>query len=118
MGAPRLASPSGQYRLDALTHDHGGEKELQFHFVAAVPVMPVRHGGSCAPCAGLPAGEVPAVLEYDGGVWYAIRQGVCGVLVSDEHGAARAYLICEPASHYYRVMTRSDWMPVLIGERI
>jgi len=32
--------------------------------------------------------------------------------------AARAYLVCEPASHYYAVMTRSAWMPVLIGERI
>ena len=38
--------------------------------------------------------------------------------MSDERGAARAYLICEPASHYYNVMTRSAWMPVLIGERI
>jgi hypothetical protein len=61
---------------------------------------------------------VLAVLGYDGGVWYAIRQGVCGVLVSDEQGAARAYLIWQPASHYYAVMTRSAWMPVLIGERI
>lgn len=26
------------------------------------------------------------------------------------------YLICEPATRYYRVMTRSDWMPVLVGE--
>jgi hypothetical protein len=47
------------------------------------------------------------VLGYDGGVWYAIRQGVCGVPVSDERGTARAYLVCEPARHYYRVMTRS-----------
>jgi hypothetical protein len=27
-------------------------------------------------------------------------------------------LICEPASHYYHVMTRSNRMPVLIEERI
>ena len=40
------------------------------------------------------------------------------MLVSDEGGAARVYLVCEPASHYYAVMTRSEWMPVLIGERI
>ena len=73
--------------------------------------------GSWSSCGAEPV-AVLAVLGYDGGVWYAVRQGVCGVLVSDEHGAARAYLICEPASHYYRVMTRSDWMPVLIGEHI
>jgi hypothetical protein len=29
------------------------------------------------------------------------------------------YVVCEPASHYYQIMTRrSRWMPVLIGERI
>jgi hypothetical protein len=28
------------------------------------------------------------------------------------------YVICEPASHYYAIMTRSAWMPVLVGERI
>jgi hypothetical protein len=31
------------------------------------------------------------------------------ILARDELG--------EPASHYYQVMTRSRWMPVLIGER-
>jgi hypothetical protein len=62
--------------------------------------------------------EVPAALGHDGGVWYAIRQGLRGVLVGDEHGEARVYVVCEPASHYYGVMTRSAWMPVLIGERI
>jgi hypothetical protein len=30
---------------------------------------------------------------------------------------ARAYVVCEPASHY-AVMTRSAWMPALFGERI
>jgi hypothetical protein len=62
--------------------------------------------------------DVPAALGLDGGVWYVIRQGVRGVLVRDEGGVERVYLVCEPASHYYRVMTRSDWMPLLIGERI
>jgi hypothetical protein len=28
------------------------------------------------------------------------------------------FLLCEPASHYYRVMTRGDWMPCLLGEVI
>jgi hypothetical protein len=39
-------------------------------------------------------------------------------LVPDEQGIAVAYVICEPASHYYQIMTRSDRMPVLIDERI
>jgi hypothetical protein len=41
-----------------------------------------------------------------------------GLLVPDERGIAVCYMICEPASHYYRIMTRSDRMPVLIDERI
>jgi hypothetical protein len=38
--------------------------------------------------------------------------------VRDEKGVESAYMLCEPASHYYKVMTRSDRMPVLVGERI
>ena len=79
----------------------------------------IGHGG-----VGLLVGERcrtgghSGALGLDGGVWYAIRQGVRGVLVKDERGVERVYVVCEPASHYYAVMTRSAWMPVLIGERI
>jgi hypothetical protein len=38
--------------------------------------------------------------------------------VGDERGEARVYVVCEPASHYCGVMTRSAWMPLLIGERL
>jgi hypothetical protein len=148
---PRSALPLRQierHGLDALAHDRGGEKELQFHLTASVPVLPVRHEGQlcivrrgcrrgesrllpaggwtrlariesgCWPQCGAEAVEVPAALGYDGGVWYAVRQGVQGLLVGAGRGAGRFYLVCEPASHHYRVMTRSDWMPVLIGQRI
>jgi hypothetical protein len=40
------------------------------------------------------------------------------VVIEGERGEARVYLVCEPASHSYAIMTRSAWMPVLIGERI
>jgi hypothetical protein len=62
--------------------------------------------------------EIPASLCLDNGVWFKVRQGIRGVLVRDEKGLARAFLIGEPASHYYQVMTRSAWMPVVIGEKI
>jgi hypothetical protein len=138
----------GRHGLDGLAHERGGERELQFPYAAAVPLLPAWHEGQLrlvrwgcrrGESRALPVGgwtkqatvesgywsacgaelvEVPAALGYDGGVWYAIRQGVRGVLVGDEHGGARVYVVCEPASHYYQVMTRSDWMPLLIGERI
>src|SRR5262249_36813933 len=63
-------------------------------------------------------GDIPATLALENGVWYRVRQGIRGLLVPDERGAAVAYVICEPSTHYYRIMTRSDRMPRLIGETI
>jgi hypothetical protein len=37
--------------------------------------------------------------------------------VRDEWGLPVVYVVCEPSSHYYQVMTRSPWIPVLVGER-
>jgi hypothetical protein len=138
----------GRHGLDRVAHERGGERALQFHFAAAVPLLPFWHEGQLrvvrwgcrrGESRSLPVGgwtrlarvesgywsecgaeavDVPAALAFDGGVWYAVRQGLRGVLVQDEGGAVRVYVVCEPASHYYRVMTRSAWMPVLIGERI
>ncbi len=52
------------------------------------------------------------------GVWFLIETGIRGLLVPDENGWAVCYMICEPSSHYYKVMTGSDRMPVLIDQRI
>lgn len=63
--------------------------------------------------------DIPASFGLERrGVWYAIEVGIRGLLVPDEYGRAVAYMICEPASHYYRVMTGSERMPVFIGQRI
>jgi hypothetical protein len=60
---------------------------------------------------------IPEIAAFDRGVWYRVRQGVRGLLA--EYAGARAvYVVVEPASYYYKIMTRSDRMPVLIGERI
>jgi len=40
-----------------------------------------------------------------------------GLLCPDERGAALAYVVIEPAGNYDRMMTRSERMAVLIGER-
>jgi hypothetical protein len=61
--------------------------------------------------------DIPATLGLERGRWYRIRQGIRGLLVPDERGLAVAYMLCEPSSHYYRVMTGSDRMPVLIEQR-
>ena len=62
--------------------------------------------------------DAPACYGWQRGVWFPIRQGLRAVAVQDERGCPRVYLLIQSASHYYNVMTRSEWMPVLIDETI
>jgi hypothetical protein len=62
--------------------------------------------------------EDPAAYGYSTGVWFRVKQGLRGLLVYTQLGEPVVYLVCEPATRYYRVMTRAEWMPVLIGEVI
>ena len=68
--------------------------------------------------AVLVAISAPTTLALERGVWFRVRQGVRGLLVPDERGCAVVYMICEPSSQYYRVMTGSERMPVLIEQGI
>jgi hypothetical protein len=68
--------------------------------------------------SGAIAVEIAATLGLERGRWYRIRQGIRGLLVPDERGLAVVYMLCEPSSHYYKIMTGSDRMPVLIDQRI
>jgi hypothetical protein len=47
-----------------------------------------------------------------------VERGVRRLLVPDGRGAAVVYMICEPSSRYYRVMTGSTRMPVFIAQKI
>jgi hypothetical protein len=129
-------------------HDPGGRPEVRFYWWASPRVLPCWHegrlkvipwgnrrgesrllpvtgsatlekveGGGWAPWQPDPV-LVPATAGFEGGVWYQIRQAVRGLLARDEQGVPRVYLLCEAASHYYKVMTRGDWMPCLVGEVI
>jgi hypothetical protein len=128
--------------------DRGGEREVQFLFADAERLLPVWRNGRLEilrwgnrrgeslhlPCTAWTQLEtvegdgwsghlvepvvIPATMGLDKGVWFCISQGIRGLLAHDERGVPLVYVICEPSSHYYRIMTRgSDWMPVLIGER-
>jgi hypothetical protein len=137
-----------RFRLQGRIHDRGGELEVRFLFRQRERLLPVwLHGQLLIVAWGNRRGEsrilpvtawtwqatieqgrwaelgaepvvVPATMGLDRGVWFRVREGIRGLAVVDENGIPRVYVVCEPASHYYQVMTRSEWMPVLIGERI
>jgi hypothetical protein len=137
-----------RHALHDRIHDRGGEREIRFLLRSTTRLLPVWHEGQLRivrwgcrrgesqvlPCTGwtwqssIEAGrwvtgepvpvDIPATMGLEGGVWFHIREGIRGLLVHDEHGCPSVYMICEPSSHYYRVMTRSRRMPCLIGERI
>lgn len=132
--------------LDTRVHRRGTAEEVRFSYQASDRVLPVWHrgefrivrwggrSGSALPESGwtwqasVAAGKwadwhaedvvILATSAYEGGIWFRTRQGIRGVLVADEAGEPAVYMMIEPASHYYRNMTKAAHMPVLIGERI
>jgi hypothetical protein len=44
--------------------------------------------------------ENPACLILEGKVWTFIRKRMRGLLVTDEAGVERVYIICEPATYH------------------
>jgi hypothetical protein len=136
-----------RFGLGRRVHVRGGQREVRFYYRDREPLLPVwfegrqqivrwggrRRGGALPPTGwtwratveaggwapfAAEAADIPAMFGLDGGVWFSIRQGVRGLVVRDADGEPVAYLLIEPATRYYQVMTRSDRMPVLIGEVI
>jgi hypothetical protein len=61
---------------------------------------------------------IVAALALERGVWYQVKEGIQAVVVQDWQRQLHAYMLTEPASHYYRIMTRNNRMPILIGQTI
>jgi len=129
-------------------HNRGGESELRFAWRSTPPLLPVwwhgklqivRWGNRNRNEPRLPptgwtwqatvesgtwstlepeAVDIPASFAFMGGIWYKLKQGIRGLLVPTRSGEPVVFMICEPATRYYRVMTRAEWMPLLIGEVI
>lgn len=134
--------------LGERVHDRGGEREVRFYWYASAPVLPVLWGGRLRVVrwgnrdrverklpptgwtwkASVEDGKwaalapepvvIPATFAFAEGVWFRVKQGVEGLLVHDRRGNPVVYMVCVPATRYFRVMTRSEWMPALIGEVI
>jgi hypothetical protein len=83
------------------------------------------HDDSCDPSSGLEAQEViiqaQALLHPSTGllhrnVWITVIEGIRGICAFDEHGIATAYMVLEPSTDYYQIMSKSRMMPRLLGE--
>jgi hypothetical protein len=61
---------------------------------------------------------IPATHARMNGIWSRVKEGARGLLVRGRGGSPVVFVVCEPATRYYRVMTRSEWMPQLVGEVI
>lgn len=133
-----------RYQLGRFVHERGGEREIRFLRQRSNAVLPIRHQGELRivswgcrtgkmPATGytwqhtVEAGEwtiynaksieIPATAGYHNGVWFRIRTGIRGLL-AEVGGDEAAFMIVEPSTYYYTIMTRAERMPVLIGERI
>jgi hypothetical protein len=134
--------------LAARVHTRGAGREVRFDWRACPALLPVWWGGRLhvvrwgnrdraerrLPPTGwtwkatVEAGrwaalspepvDIPAAYGLMNGVWFRVKQGMRGLLVRDQEGSPVVFMVCEPATRYYRVMTRSEWMPVLIDEVI
>ncbi len=61
---------------------------------------------------------IPADFGLEKSVWFQINEGLEGVVVHDEQRKPHVYMLTQPASHYYEVMTRHERMPLLVKQEI
>jgi hypothetical protein len=61
---------------------------------------------------------IPASRGYDNGFWVPLPAPIRAVLVRPAEDQSHAFIVCEQASNYYERMTRSEWMPALVGGRL
>lgn len=137
-----------EFSLADRIHERGGEKEIRFYWQASPTLLPVwLHGrlqivrwgnkdrderklpptawtwqetieeGKWSELAPEPV-VIPASFGLMNGVWFKVQQGMRGLLVHDREENPVVFMVCEPSTRYYQVMTRADWMPRLIDEVI
>ena len=138
---------TGRHRLSAVRHVRGANSEFRFFWKDRYPRLPIRHGGNMkivqwgnrnhrSPLPrtawtwrqSIEEGKwasfepepvlIPCSYGWEGGVWYLIEEGIRGLLVQPPGGQPVVYMVCEPSTRYYQVMTRSERMPVLVSQVI
>lgn len=62
--------------------------------------------------------EIPATRGTSNGITFQVRQGIRGVLLRGPKNEKLIYMLTAPSTHYFRTMTGSARMPVLIKQVI
>lgn len=61
---------------------------------------------------------IPAAFGLERGVWFAIQEGLQGIMVWDRGGGPHVYMLTQPATPAYQLLTRHPRMPVLINQTL
>ena len=56
---------------------------------------------------------IVAALALDRGLWFQVKEGIKCVVIHNH-----VYMLTEPATRYYQVMTCSNRMPIFIGQTV
>jgi hypothetical protein len=136
------------HELQKRLYDRGGEQEIRFLWWERPALLPVwwngglhivRWGNKERTEAKLPptgwtwqekvesgwwsdlAPEevvIPASWGLSNGVWFKVKQGMRGLLVHDRQSTPVVFMLTQPATRYFEIKCRADWMPVLVDEVI
>jgi len=60
--------------------------------------------------------KILAAFGRTNGVWYQVREGIQGILIYDDLNTPHCFMVTQPATHYFKVMTGNERMPALINQ--
>jgi hypothetical protein len=123
-----------RFRLEERIHRRSAEAEPEIHFLdrqrprllpawveGRLLILPWGQRELWCPIETLAAGRwqhreplevlIPCSFAFDHGVWYLVREGLRGILVT-EGNRRIVYPLTQPATHYHEVMTRSSRMVI------
>lgn len=60
--------------------------------------------------------KILAAFGQTNGVWYQVRQGIQGILIYDEDEQPHCFMLTQPSTHYFKIMTGKERMPILMGQ--
>ena len=62
--------------------------------------------------------EIIANRALVNGIWFQVKKGIRGILIRDTNGLKRVFIVTQASTHYFKIMTRSERMPILIDQTI